>query len=66
MTKGDDVNWDQASSFEQWIVRMIEEGRIDDLGFQAALAYRGRARIEEIWKKYKASKKPKGMGAETT
>jgi hypothetical protein len=55
-----DCTWDQALTFEDWIVKMVLEGKTKEDSFQAALRVYGRERIEKIWRDHKAQKASDG------
>ncbi|OFZ54950.1 MAG: hypothetical protein A2428_02985 [Bdellovibrionales bacterium RIFOXYC1_FULL_54_43] len=44
--------WAESITFDEWIVKMISEGKTSDESFEAALRVYGRDRIAEIWRKH--------------
>jgi hypothetical protein len=60
--KDDNPDWKDARTFEEWVIQMVEEGKTEDPGFQAALAFHGRPKLGAIWKAHIAKKKEEQPG----
>jgi hypothetical protein len=52
----EEITWKEASTLEEWVIRMIEQKKTKEPEFQNALRVFGREKLKAIWEKHKASK----------
>lgn len=48
------VDWRGAITFEEYVIELFETKKTDTEEFKSLLRLRGRQRLEEIWKQYRA------------